>query len=185
MGRVSPLEISGVRLVSIKRIEDDRGEFIKIFDPIDDASQDKNIFFSSISISRNYNVGTLRGLHFQTPPYSEHKLISCIKGSVFDVFVDLRPNSKTIGNWASFELSETSASSLYLPPGIAHGYQTRALDSTLIYGISPGYVESSTRTLNFADPTLAIEWPLSVEILSDKDKLGISLSESLELFSRD
>lgn len=184
MEQVSPFEIPGVRLVSIKRIEDDRGEFVKVFDPLDDASQDKSLFFNSISISRNYNIGTLRGLHFQTPPHSEHKLISCIKGSVFDVFVDLRPNSQTKGKWASMELSETSASSLYLPPGIAHGYQTLAMDSTLIYGISPGYVESSSYSLNFADSALAIEWPLQVDALSERDGNGLSLLESLKLFSQ-
>lgn len=184
MNQVSPLEIPGVHLVSIKRIKDDRGEFVKVFDSLDDASQDKILFFNSIAISRNYNIGTLRGLHFQTPPHAEHKLISCIKGSVFDVFVDLRPESQTKGKWASVELSESGESSLYLPPGIAHGYQTLAMDSTLVYGISPGYVKSSAYSLNFADSTLAIEWPLQVGALSERDGNGLSLLESLDLFSQ-
>jgi dTDP-4-dehydrorhamnose 3,5-epimerase len=115
------IEIEGVQLVNAFSTSDSRGSFVKFFPG--------NLLFEkldSVAISTNPKMGTIRGIHFQIEPFAEEKIISCIQGSTFEVIVDLRPNSKTVGKIATFELSKENAKQVYLPKGIAHGFQTLA-----------------------------------------------------------
>lgn len=182
MMMITPGEIDGVRLVPAKKSADKRGQFLKLCDPNEPPNQNYTPNFQAISISENYLAGTLRGIHFQAPPHAEAKIISCISGSVFDVFVDLRPGSKTLGSWASIELSDNCGFSLYLPEGIAHGYQTLCSNTSLLYGISTGFASEFSHSLDYSDNNLSIQWPLPEVNVSEKDRNGLSLSRALQIF---
>ena len=170
-------QIDGIRINQIKSIFDERGTFFKIY-PLHELKESLN----SIVLSVNPVVGTVRGLHFQVEPFAEEKLITCIQGSVFDVFVDLRPKSKTLGRWASFELSATSAKQIYLPKGIAHGFQTLVPNSILHYSLSSMYSSESSYTINpFGN--LGIEWPLKVTAVSERDIQGISFANAAQAYT--
>jgi dTDP-4-dehydrorhamnose 3,5-epimerase len=121
-------------------------------------------------------------MHFQIEPFAEEKLITCIQGSIFDVIVDLRPHSLTYGKWASFELSATNSLQLYLPKGVAHGFQTLVPDSIVHYCLSSTYSRESSFAINpFGD--LEIPWPIKKSIFSERDASGLSLSEAGQKYS--
>jgi dTDP-4-dehydrorhamnose 3,5-epimerase len=126
-----------------------------------------------VAVSINPSIATVRGLHFQVEPHAEEKLVSCIQGSVFDVIVDLRPNSSTFGNWTSFELNSSNNIQVYLPKGIAHGFQTLEPDSIVFYSLGAPYAPESSYSINpFGD--LGIDWPLETKSISNKDNDGVS-----------
>lgn len=110
-------------------------------------------------------AGTMRGLHYQLPPYSEIKLVRCTKGSVFDVAVDLRPDSKTYLAWSGVELNAENRTSVWTPSGCAHGYVTLEADTEAFYLTSHDYVPESVRGIRFDDPTFGIEWPRAIEVV--------------------
>jgi dTDP-4-dehydrorhamnose 3,5-epimerase len=170
-------EIEGVRISSIKSSSDDRGTFVK-FNPVIEF----NSAIDSIAISFNPIMGTIRGLHFQTEPYAEEKLVTCIRGAIFDVIVDLREDSETFGKWASLELSSTNALQVYLPKGVAHGFQTLLSDSVIHYGLGAPYVPEFSYSINpFGD--LGIDWPLEATFVSDGDKSGVSFLFAAQQYS--
>lgn len=171
-------EIDGVRVTKTKSVADFRGTFIK-FDPV----QEFNFSLNSVVISSNPQSGTIRGLHFQVEPYAEEKLVTCVRGSIFDVIVDLRPNSNTFGKWASIELNAVNAIQAYLPKGIAHGFQTLASNSIIHYCLSAGYSPESAYSIDpFGD--LQIDWPLQVASISEKDKRGVSLAYAAQKYAK-
>jgi dTDP-4-dehydrorhamnose 3,5-epimerase len=161
MSQVS--HIDGVMISEITTFSDKRGKFSK-FLPSDSLNNSLN----SIAISTNFQKGTLRGLHFQIEPFAEEKLITCIQGSIFDVIVDLRPHSSTYGKWVFFELSAKNSMQLYLPKGVAHGYQTIAPDSIIHYCLSSPYARESSFAINPLGD-LDIPWPIKKFIISEKD----------------
>ena len=162
-------EIDGVRVIRIKSILDARGSFLKFYPPADFQGS-----LDSVALSFNPHLGTIRGLHFQVEPFAEEKLVACIQGSIFDVIVDLRPDSRTFGRWASVELSAANALQVYLPKGIAHGFQTLMPDSIIHYSLSSSYsLESSYSIEPFGD--IGIDWPLKELIVSERDLGGVSL----------
>ena len=175
-------EIDGIKIIQTKLVSDVRGTFIK-FDPLRSTEGAPE----SIAVSLNPNLGTIRGLHFQIEPFGEEKLITCIQGSIFDVAVDLRPNSGTFGRWASIELSAINALQVYLPKGIAHGFQTLLPNSIVHYSLGSIYSPESSYVIDpFGD--LDINWPLKAGSISDRDAAGIPFSlagqkyaESLEI----
>src|SRR5690606_499869 len=126
--------------------------------------------FVQSSTSFNSRRGTLRGLHYQAAPHEEAKLIRCTRGAVFDVAVDLRAGSPTRGRWYGIELSAANARTLYIPEGCAHGFQTIADDTELLYHMSVEYVPDAARGIRWDDPTLAIAWPIADPILSARDR---------------
>ena len=174
-------EIEGVKAIKAKRIPDNRGSFTKFFQVDEYRSMSSSLNIDSLAFSENTSSGTLRGLHFQVPPHEEEKLVLCLKGRIFDVIVDLRPDSSTVGRWTSIELDANDPTTLILPKGIAHGFQTLTPNAKVLYGIGGEYVPMSGRSLLYSDLALEISWPLPVSQISTKDKNGILLAEAISL----
>ena len=165
-------EIEGIRVRKIVSANDARGSFGK-FQPSIEFENSLN----SIAFSLNPQIGTIRGLHFQIEPFAEEKLVTCIQGIVFDVAVDLRPTSQTFGKWTSFELSAINGLQVYLPKGIAHGFQTLKANSIVHYALSSSHSPEFSYAIDpFGD--LGIDWPLNVNSISERDRGGISISDA-------
>ncbi len=170
-------EVDGVRITQIKSSDDIRGSFVKFHPNLDLDSQ-----LDSVAISYNPKPGTIRGIHFQTEPFAEEKLVSCLQGSIFDVAVDLRPNSTTFGKWTSFELSQEGAQQAYLPKGVAHGFQTLAPNTIVHYCISTSYSANSSFAINpFGN--LGIDWPLKPYVISQRDVEGIDFPNAAQKYA--
>lgn len=170
--------LGGPKLLPIRNHVDSRGSFTKLYEEdLLELSMPKEI---SISVSRNSHSGTVRGIHFQLPPYSESKLITCLSGEIFDVIVDLRDASPTYKNWAKIELDSNCLQQLYVPEGFAHGYQTLKSNTEIIYVISGRYSATHSRRINFQDRELAINWPLDITDISVADREASSLSSLLD-----
>ena len=167
--RFRPLDIPGLWLIEPERLEDERGFFSRVF--CSDVFQERGLCTSypQWSVSFNERRGTLRGLHFQASPHEETKLVSCTRGAVFDVAVDLRPGSR--GRWVAVALSEENRSSLYIPAGFAHGFQTLTDGAEVLYHISERYRPEAARGVRWDDPDLAIAWPKAEgRIISGRDQ---------------
>ena len=162
-------KIDGIRITQVTSVTDDRGSFVKFHPPREFENS-----LDSVAFSVNLNIGTIRGIHFQVEPFAEEKLVTCVQGTIFDVAVDLRPNSETFGMWTSFELSATNALQLYLPKGIAHGFQTLEPNAIVHYTLSSSYSPEFSFAIDpFGD--LGIDWPIVVNTISERDRGGISL----------
>ena len=159
---------------------DHRGSFLNAYraqDPLfAKVWGDRGI--AQVNISRTEAVGTIRGLHLQAPPHSEAKMVRCLRGRVWDVAVDLRPDSPTCGQWHAVELSPGAANALLIPEGCAHGFQVLEPGSELLYLHSGAWVPEAETGVRFDDPQLAISWPLPPLGLSERD-LDLPLLESL------
>jgi dTDP-4-dehydrorhamnose 3,5-epimerase len=166
---VSATRLSGVKILQHHKFHDQRGEFTRLFcrDSLLAANIDPDI--SQINFTRTRALGTVRGLHFQREPFAERKIISCVRGAVFDVIVDVREGSATRWQWQAFELNETAGLSLLLPAGFAHGFQSLTDDVEMLYLHDQPYVAEAQTGLRYSDPTLAISWPLPVTLVSEKD----------------
>jgi dTDP-4-dehydrorhamnose 3,5-epimerase len=163
------LDISGLWLIEPERLEDERGFFSRVF--CSDVFRERGLCtsYSQWSVSFNRRRDTLRGLHFQAPPHEETKLVSCTRGAVFDVAVDLRPGSR--GRWAAVELSAENRAALYIPAGFAHGFQTLTDDAEVLYHISEPYRPEAARGVCWDDPDLAIAWPKAEQrVISSRDQ---------------
>jgi dTDP-4-dehydrorhamnose 3,5-epimerase len=134
--RVQPTRIEGAFLIDIEKREDARGYFARTFCEDEFAAAGLVTRFVQANASGNPRAGTLRGLHYQEPPFAEVKVVRCTRGAIFDAIVDLRPDSPTWGQWAGFELDAASARMLYVPEGCAHGYQTLLDDTDVHYLVS-------------------------------------------------
>jgi dTDP-4-dehydrorhamnose 3,5-epimerase len=121
-------------------------------------------------------------MHFQIEPFAEEKLITCVQGSIFDVIIDLRPKSKTFGKWTSFNLSASNSTQIYIPKGMAHGFQTLMPDSIVLYSISNRYIPESAYSI---DPLgdININWPLGITAISDRDSGGLSTSIAAQMYA--
>lgn len=167
--RILETPIVGVVVVEADPIVDDRGWFARAWDRDEFAEAGLDVAWVQANAGFSHKAGTLRGMHFQRPPWAEHKLIRCTRGSLFDVAVDLRPGSPTVGRWFGLQLSAGDGRSLLIPPGCAHGYLTVADATELFYLTSQPYVRSAATGVRFDDPAFRIEWPQSVEVISDQD----------------
>lgn len=170
-------EIEGVQLIETISSVDPRGKFFK-FHP-DGLLADK---LSSVAVSINPREGTIRGLHFQVEPFAEEKIVSCIQGSTFEVIVDIRVDSKTFGKVATFELSQENAKHVYLPKGIAHGFQTLLPETIVHYFLTSEY---SAKFSYAIDPLgdLDIDWPIKNYLISEKDGMGVTLDYAARKYS--
>lgn len=168
--KAEPLSMRGAVLLRGDVHADERGTFRRVVDcgQLGAAGLDARI--DQVSTASNIRRGTIRGLHYQVEPHREAKTLWCASGAVFDVIVDLRPEEPTYGQWESVTLSAEEPAALHVPRGVAHGYQTLANDTELVYLISTPHVAASARTLLWRDPTLAIPWPLPVANISDRDR---------------
>ena len=161
--------LSGLYIVNRYLIEDVRGFFSRFFC----AKEFHRIGFdhsiSQMNHTKTEHKGTVRGFHYQNVPYAEIKIVSCIKGRVLYVAIDIRQNSPTFLKWFAVELSEKNNKSLYIPAGFAHGFQTLEDDCELLYMHSEFYNSDSEGALNILDPAISMEWPLNISQISKRD----------------
>ena len=162
--------IAGLKVIQRKPIEDARGYFSRFFCTEEFRLAGLNSRIAQINHSYSKTAGTVRGMHFQLPPHAESKFVSCIRGEIFDVAVDLRRNSPTFLKWHGEVLSAENQRSLLIPEGFAHGFQTLTDDCELLYLVSAVYAPTAEGGVSVQDPLLKIEWPLPISEMSDKDR---------------
>lgn len=161
--------LSGAFIIAPDLIEDERGFFARTFCRHEFENHGLNPDLVQCNIAFNKIKGTLRGLHYQTKPHAEVKLVRCTTGAIYDVIVDLRPESPTFRQWFAADLSDKNHQMLYVPDGFAHGYQTLASQTEVFYQVSTFYHPASERGVRWDDPAFGIEWPLPVTDISKKD----------------
>jgi dTDP-4-dehydrorhamnose 3,5-epimerase len=164
-------KLPGVLIISPERFDDERGFFARAWSKKDFSSLGTNVDFIAGNISFNTQRGTLRGMHYQASPFGQGKLVRCTRGSIFDVGVDLRPDSPTFREWIGLELSESNRLMLYLPPDLAHGYITLEDNSEVYYQVTSDYVPERNLGFRWNDPAFQIEWPWEGRpILNERDE---------------
>jgi dTDP-4-dehydrorhamnose 3,5-epimerase len=166
---IEPTPLGGLHLVRRRQFADERGFLSRLFEPGELAAVGWSGPVEQINETGTLKAGTLRGLHFQHPPHAEMKLVSCTRGRIFDVAVDLRAGSPTFLKWFAAELSEENGLALLIPQGFAHGFQALSNDVRMIYVHSAPYDAPSEDGLDALDPRLAIDWPLPAENRSARD----------------
>ena len=166
----APTELPGAFLVKLKRIEDHRGFFARGWCKDEFCKHGLNPEMLQLNIGFSHTKGTVRGLHYQEAPHAEVKFMRCTRGAIFDVVVDIRPESATYGRWVGFELSAENGQMLYAPEGFAHGYQTLTDDAEMYYMTTKPYAPGSARGIRYDDPAFQIDWPETVSVISDADK---------------
>ena len=182
--KIESLAIADVKLITPKKFGDDRGFFSETWN--ERALIDAGIYAHFVQDNHAFSAvkGTLRGLHFQLPPMAQDKLVRVTRGAVLDVAVDLRRSSPTFGRHVSAVLSDRNWSQLWVPKGFAHGYCTLEPDTEVIYKVTEYYSPAHDRGIQWNDPALAVDWPVTkvTAQLSDKDKLQPLLAATLALF---
>ena len=163
-------KLQGAFTIDIERLTDDRGYFARAFCQREFEEHGLNQVIAQANVAFNHKSGTLRGMHFQYPPAAESKLVRCTRGSIHDIIVDLRPESPTYLEHVSIELSADNSRALYVPERLAHGYQVLEDNTETSYQVGEFYTPASEGGLSYDDPALALEWPLPVDVISDKDK---------------
>jgi len=166
---VSEMPLAGVKRVMRRPMGDARGFFSRLFCADELAAAGWIWPVAQINHSYTAQASAVRGMHYQHPPHAEAKLVTCLRGRVWDVAVDLRAGSPTFLQWCAQELSAENHAALLIPPGCAHGFQTLSEDVELLYAHSAPYAPSADAGLNPQDPRLGIRWPLPVGTISDKD----------------
>jgi dTDP-4-dehydrorhamnose 3,5-epimerase len=161
--------LKGAFLVTIKKIEDNRGFFGRAWCQQEFEEHGLNSSIRQINTSFTHKKGTIRGMHYQVDPFQESKFIRCTRGRIFDVIIDLRPGSPTFMQWAGHELSESNYRMVYVPENFAHGFVTLEDQCEVYYPATEFYTPGSERGIRFNDPAFNIEWPVQVEIVSEKD----------------
>jgi dTDP-4-dehydrorhamnose 3,5-epimerase len=166
--RETPLP--GAWLLELERFEDERGFFARTFCRDEFAKRGLDPIVAQCSLSYNDRKGTLRGLHFQIAPHEEVKLVRVTHGAIWDVIVDLRADSLTFKQHFSVVLSDEEGTQLYIPKGMAHGFQTLEDATEVFYQISEPYAPASARGYRWDDPAFAIPWPEAVSVISERDQ---------------
>ncbi|MDH5521350.1 MAG: dTDP-4-dehydrorhamnose 3,5-epimerase [Acidimicrobiia bacterium] len=168
---IEPTSIDGLYTIDPERHADDRGYFARAWCVNEFSENGLTTGFVQSSISYNAKADTLRGMHFQSEPYGETKLIRCEQGAIHDVILDLRPESDTYLQWEAFRLDPVGGRQLYVAPGLAHGFQTLADETVVSYQIDTFYQPDHATGVRWNDPAFAIDWPeASARIMSDKDR---------------
>lgn len=177
-------KIKGAYIIEPEKREDERGFFARSWDTKEFEQHGLNPNLVQCSISYNHKKGTLRGLHYQLKPYQEAKYVRCTKGGVFEVIVDLRPNSQTFREWESVEISTKNYKMIYAPEGCGLGFQTLEDETELLYQMSEFHSPQYERGIRYDDPTLDIHWPLEVAVISKRDLsfpyFDVAIKEILE-----
>jgi dTDP-4-dehydrorhamnose 3,5-epimerase len=161
--------LAGSYLITLSPRSDSRGWFARTFDKQLFSQIGHSDDWVQMNHSMTRQAGAIRGMHFQYPPCAEIKLVRCIAGRVFDVIIDLRANSPTFLGWFGVELSEENNQILYIPKGFAHGFQTLTDNCQLVYCHSAYYSPDAEGAIRYNDPKVAIQWPLSITDLSERD----------------
>lgn len=163
-------ELSGAFLVEIEPHIDERGFFARSFCQKAFSDQGLHVHFPQTNISFNKIKGTLRGMHYQLHPHAEVKLVRCTAGKIFDVIIDLRRGSPTFLKWIGVELSADTHSTLYIPEGFAHGFQTLENNTEVFYQMGNFYNPDASRGIRWNDPLFAISWPTEPSVISERDR---------------
>jgi dTDP-4-dehydrorhamnose 3,5-epimerase len=161
--------LSGAFVIELDPVEDERGFFARTFCVREFAAHGLETRIAQCNVSRTRRRGTLRGLHYQVEPATEAKLVRCVRGALFDVIVDVRPDSPTYLQHLGIELSADNGRALYVPAMCAHGFETLTDDVDVLYQISEFYAPLHARGVRYDDPALGIQWPTPVLHVSDKD----------------
>lgn len=170
--------LAGLKVIQRNYVGDTRGFFERLFCSSDLEPLMKHRRIAQINQSLTHDVGAVRGMHFQHPPYAETKIVTCTKGELFDVAVDVRSSSPTFLQWFGIRLSEENHTSLLIPEGFAHGFQVLRPDSQILYFHSAPYHKDAEGALNALDPRVAIAWPLAVGSRSERDAEHPMLEDS-------
>jgi dTDP-4-dehydrorhamnose 3,5-epimerase len=167
--RFKSLNIDGAKLIQIDARPDSRGFFARTYCAQEFATQGLPDAVAQASISYNAKAGTVRGMHFQWPPSREDKLVRCLRGKLFDVLVDLRPHSPTYLRHEAVVLDQDNRDAVFIPHGIAHGFQTLADDTEVLYQMTDFYAPGLQTGWRWNDPAFGISWPMSEIVISDRD----------------
>lgn len=163
------MELAGAFLIALDRHEDMRGSFARVWCEKEFTEQGLVAQVVQANSSFNYKAGTLRGMHYQAAPHRETKLVRCTRGALFDVIVDLRPESPTYRHWTGVELTADNDRMLYVPVDFAHGFITLENNTEVNYLVSEAYAPGVERGLRWDDPAIGIDWPRPVMVISEKD----------------
>ena len=162
-------KLKGAYVIEVEPLADERGFFARSWCQKEFAEHDLNANLVQCNISFNLKKGTLRGMHYQAKPYQEAKLIRCTRGAIYQVVIDIRPDSFTFKQYVAVELTAENRKMLYVPKGMASGFQTLMDDTEVFYQMAEFYHPESGRLVRWDNPAFKIEWPLEVKIISDKD----------------
>ena len=168
--KIESLSIAGAYRVTLEPHEDERGSFARQFCRHELAAAGIDFEIKQCNVSRNVHAGTLRGMHYQKEPYPEIKLVSCLKGAFYDVIVDLRKDSPTYLKWMSAELTEQNGAMIYIPSGVAHGFQTLVDDTTVYYQLGEFFMPEYYSGVRWNDPAFGIVWPeCATRLINERD----------------
>jgi dTDP-4-dehydrorhamnose 3,5-epimerase len=163
-------KLQGAFVIEAERFEDERGFFARTWCQREFEAHGLNPRLVQCSISFNKKKGTLRGMHYQVAPFEEVKLVRCTKGAIYDVIIDLRPESSTFKRYIAIVLSADNRKMLYIPERFAHGFQTLEDNTEVFYQMSEFYAPEGTQGVRWNDPAFAIEWPHAVRIIIERDR---------------
>lgn len=167
--RFTQTKLAGVYLVELEPRADERGFFARSYCENEFAAHGLPTHFPQCNISFNHKKGTLRGMHYQAAPYGEPKLVRCTMGAIYDVAVDLRPDSPSFKQWVGYELSAQNRQALFMPEGCAHGFLTLTDDTEVFYQMGQFFAPEYARGLRYNDPAFGIEWPAPPEMIHERD----------------
>ena len=170
-------KLAGAFIIDLERREDSRGFFARAFCQKEFEAHGLKPVIAQANVAHNKSKGTLRGMHFQYPPAAETKLVRCTRGAIVDIIVDLRPESRTYLQHVAVELNEDNQRALYVPERFAHGYQVLRDNTDTTYMVGEFYTPDAEGGLMYNDPRLALEWPMPVSIVSEKDQMFRLLDE--------
>jgi dTDP-4-dehydrorhamnose 3,5-epimerase len=168
--RFVPTTLAGAYVIEQERHADERGFFARTWCAQEFREHGLEPSLAQCSVSFNHRRGTLRGLHYQVPPFAEAKLVRCTRGALYDVAVDLRPDSPSFRRWVGVELTEDDGRALYIPRGLAHGFYALADGTEVFYQISTPYEPAAARGVRWNDPFHGVEWPGPVEVIAPRDR---------------
>ncbi len=163
-------KLGGVYIIELEPFADERGFYKRLWGKDELTNFGLDAELNNVGLSSNKRGGTVRGMHYQAAPFAETKIVQCVRGKVFDVVLDIRRDSETFGKWISVELSAENNRAIYIPKGLAHGFQTLADDSEVLYFISEKYDKESGRGVRWNDLQFGIEFPLAVSVINERDK---------------
>jgi dTDP-4-dehydrorhamnose 3,5-epimerase len=170
-------KLKGAFIIDLERREDERGYFARTFCQSEFRDHGLKPIIAQGNVASNFKMGTLRGMHFQYPPAAETKLVRCVRGAILDIIVDLRPESETFLQHVAVELNEDNLRALYVPERFAHGYQTLCDKTDTTYQVGEFYAPAAEGGLMYNDSALGLSWPLSVSVISAKDRAFRPFSE--------
>lgn len=163
-------KLAGAYLIQPELKTDERGFFARVWCQQEFQAQELESNLVQCNISYNKIKGTLRGMHYQITPYQEVKLVRCTQGAIYDIIIDLRPDSPTFKQWLGIELTASNRYLLYIPKGFAHGFQTLTDDTEVFYQMSQFYQPEAARGIRWNDPSFDLSWLVPITIISEKDK---------------